>query len=181
MGANRRSLSRRWRDAAVRCSASCRRLPGAFVRFTRLPPRERRTTVHALATLLLVELTIRWVRLPELAERLGVELHAHSPTQEPPLGASGMNDVDLPESLARARRSVARLMTIWPLGAGPCLRESLVLGHLVRDQRPVLRLGVARSGRRPRAHAWIEVDARPLNDPAGFVAFGAMPAEVPRR
>jgi hypothetical protein len=179
MGANRRSLPRRWRDGARRCRATARQLPAAFVRFARLPAGDRRATIRALATLLVVESTIRWVRLPRLARMLGVDLQARPPTFPPPSVATVIRSGDdLAEPLARARRSVARLMAIWPFGAGPCLRESLVLGHLVREHHPVLRLGVARHGRRPRAHAWIEVDDLALNDPEGFVAFGATSADA---
>jgi hypothetical protein len=126
-----------------------------------------------------VESTIRWTRLPRLASTLGVRLHldaragdaapahdASTPLPPPP-------DEDLDDTIVVARRNVARLMYVWPLGAGPCLRSSLVLGHLIRDRDPVLRLGVARVGHRLRAHAWIEVDGVPVNDPEGFLAFGA--------
>jgi hypothetical protein len=194
MGANRRSFPRRCIDALHRCGRSARFLPAGVRRFTQLSAAERRMTLHALTVLLYVEATIRWRRLPQLSRSLGIALQPrpsisgerrpvdHEPTG--PLVASlkpapddhfpePVAEADLPEPVARARRSLDRLMHIWPLGAGPCLRESLVLGHLIRDRSPVLRLGVARHGYRMRAHAWIEVDGRPVNDPQGFVAFDA--------
>jgi hypothetical protein len=176
VGANRRSLARRWRDALLRCTDSLRRAPSAFQRFLRLPVQERRTLLHALVTLLFVEATIRWTRLPRIASALGVRLHVDpqrpsaAPSYPPPPPPP---DADLAVAIVDARRNVARVMDVWPLGAGPCLRSSLVLGHLIRDRDPVLRLGVARVGHRLRAHAWIEVDGVPVNDPEGFLAFGA--------
>jgi hypothetical protein len=194
MGANRRSFARRCSDALYRCGRSARFLPAGLRRFTQLSAAERRTTLHALTVLLYVEATIRWTRLPRLSRTLGIALQPQASTSgDRRLSVAGptgplvavmeqareadlpepVAEADLPEPVARASRSVGRWMRIWPLGAGPCLRESLVFGHLIRDRSPVLRLGVARHGYRMRAHAWIEVDGRPVNDPKGFVAFDA--------
>jgi hypothetical protein len=137
-----------------------------------------------VAVLLFVEATIRWIRLPRLTRTLGMVFEpqaelgagslgggdAHSDPSVSSKGPAAEGDLTVP--VVMARRSVDRLMSVWPLGAGPCLRESLVLGHLVRDREPVLRLGVARHGHRMRAHAWVEIDGQPVNDPQGFVAFG---------
>lgn len=185
MRANQRSLGRRCVDALHQCGRSARLLPAGLRRFTQLSAAERRMTLHALTVLLYVEATIRWTRLPRLSRTLGIALQPQASTSgdhPPNVGESTgplvasmepAPDVDLPEPVARARQSIDRLMRIWPLGAGPCLRESLVLGHLIRDRSPLLRLGVARHGYRMRAHAWIEVDGRPVNDPQGFVGFNA--------
>ena len=40
----------------------------------------------------------------------------------------------------------------------PCLRRSLVAGHLLRRHDPSLRLGVGGAGDALFAHAWIEID-----------------------
>jgi hypothetical protein len=180
MGVNRRSMPRRWRDAIVRGGGSARSLPRAVRTLGGLPRSEQRATLHALFTLLRVEAAIRWVRLPRLSEMLGIRLQVDPPTHLDAPAARAADvayrpapEVELPPALASARRSVDRLMRLWPLGAGPCLRESLVLGHLIRDRDPVLRLGVARHGYRVRAHAWIEVSGVPINDPEGFTAFGS--------
>jgi hypothetical protein len=177
MGANQRSLARRWVDLGRRCSRSARAIPVAMRRFARLPTSDKRTTLRALMILLLVEATIRWTRLPRLARLLGLDLAPGSSPgsldpQQPVTSKKPSLDADLPTSVAAARRCVYRLMRLWPFGAGPCLRESLVLGRLIRDQGPVLKLGVARHGFRVRAHAWIEIDGQPVNDPQGFTAFG---------
>lgn len=184
MAANQRSMLRRCTDALGRCRRSLRSVPAGLHRFSQLPTAERRATVYAFAVLLFVEATIRWSRLPRLSRALGVAFDARGNRV---IGGSGSvaelegsplttmevtREDDLSEQVVRARRSVERLMRIWPLGAGPCLRESLVLGHLIRDRDPVLRIGVARHGYRMRAHAWIELDGQPVNDPKGFVAFG---------
>ena len=184
MGANQRTLARRCRDVLRRCGRSARLLPSGLRRFARLGAAERLMILRAVAVLLFVEVTIRWVRLPRLARLLGVAFEPRSepgagdregdfpPTDTTITSEGPAAEHDLTVPVALARRSVTRLMRIWPLGAGPCLRESLVLGRLIRDKSPVLRLGIARHGHRMRAHAWVEIDGRPVNDPEGFVAFG---------
>ena len=56
-----------------------------------------------------------------------------------------------------------------------CLLRSLVASHLLSwwGKEHQLRLGLARSDCRVRAHAWIEVEGVPLGDPEArqFVAF----------
>jgi hypothetical protein len=54
----------------------------------------------------------------------------------------------------------------WPFG-DTCLRRALAAGHTLRVHRPVLRIGVTRTGGAVRAHAWIEFDG---------VSFGSDPA-----
>jgi hypothetical protein len=165
---------RRTRGLSARGFRLVRLLPRALRRFVELPADERWTTVRALSILLRVELVIRWSRLPRLARQLGVAL---APGAAPNLAGASPEVLapapasTLPREVVRARRCVGRVMAVWPLGAGPCLRESLTLGALIRQYDPVLRLGVARRGRRIRAHAWIEIDDLPVNDPLGFVAF----------
>jgi hypothetical protein len=45
---------------------------------------------------------------------------------------------------------------VWPFG-DTCLRRALVLGHHLRDQSPVLRIGVtADRSEDVAAHAWVE-------------------------
>lgn len=159
-------------------------MPAGLRRFAQLSATERSILLRGLAVLLFVEATIRWMRLPRLTRLVGVtfdprtELGAEDAAGGSALSVASVSskgpaaEVDLPEPVVMARRNVNRLMSVWPLGAGPCLRESLVLGRLIRDKDPVLRLGVARHGYRMRAHAWVEIERRPVNDPKGFVAFG---------
>jgi hypothetical protein len=185
MGANRRTLARRYADALRRCGRSARLLPTGLRRLARLTAAERLTLLRGATVLLFVEATIRWMRLPRLTRALGVRFEPRaesghggsaggvpSPDASSPTPRGPAAEADLPVAVVRARQSVDRLMRVWPLGAGPCLRESLVLGHLIRADAPVLRLGVARHGDRLRAHAWVEIDGQPVNDPKGFIAFG---------
>ncbi|WP_250447386.1 lasso peptide biosynthesis B2 protein, partial [Actinotalea sp. C106] len=46
---------------------------------------------------------------------------------------------------------------------GTCLRQSLLLAHLLRHRDPVLRVGVAKVDGAVRAHAWIEIDGASLD------------------
>jgi hypothetical protein len=137
-----------------------------------VPAREQITTLHALATLVVVESLIRWMRLPRLAALVGVTLETG------PLGAPSPHapsTVD-PQSTAvvRAVRSVRRVTRRWPFGGGSCLRESLVLGHLLRDRAPLLKIGVASRRDGVLAHAWLEVGGQTFGDTEGFTAFARM-------
>jgi hypothetical protein len=138
--------------------------------FLRLPPRDRLTAVHALAAATLVELLIRQVRLPVLARLAGVALGRDRPAggDSPPeeRGPAAGPDV------ARAVRSTRRVLRSWPFArGGTCLREALVLGHLLRARSPVLRIGVAHGKAGLLAHAWLEVDGLVLGDSRGFATF----------
>ncbi len=123
-----------------------------------------------------VELLIRWVPLPRLSTLLGVRVNLA------PVGAS-VEQLPITELSPRARRQLRctrRVADSWPFGAGPCLRRSLVLGHLLRDRRPALRLGVAGTGDALLAHAWVEIDGRPLEGVDGYGVFQQTPA-APQR
>ncbi len=62
----------------------------------------------------------------------------------------------------------------WPFG-NTCLRESLLFAHLLRDRRPILRIGVARAGADFHAHAWLEVAGVPRG--TGHADFTPMQAQ----
>ena len=180
----KRSLARRMSGLAATLARSVCRLPWAAIRWRRLPPTDRRPTLRAFLVLLVVEASIRWTRIPRLAGRLGVVVGSggsHAMGSEPSARGDGPDEASqfaarsLTDQEQRALRCTLRVIRAWPFGTGPCLRESLVLGNLLRDQAPVLRFGVARSHHRIRAHAWIEVAGRPVNDPQGFTSLrGAM-------
>lgn len=177
-------------------SRRARHVPSAARRWMALPAADRRGTLRAFAVLLFVEATIRWIRIPRLATSLGLVMGSDTSSQltsrtfESNTLPSGVMapDVDDGErrrkATARARpyspdelsaderlalRATVRVIRHWPFGSGPCLRESLVLGHLLRDRTPELRFGVARSHGRILAHAWVEAGGRPINDPRGVV------------
>lgn len=130
-------------------------------------PREVLTTLHVLALITFVELTIRWVSLPRLTRLLGVRLDLGSAS--PPSRPYRLST--LPPRARRRLRCTRRVANHWPFSAGPCLRRSLVAGRLLRDLDPSLRLGVAGSGDELHAHSWLEIDGRPLERLAGFNAF----------
>jgi hypothetical protein len=154
-------------SSAPTARARLRRLGRGIVRGLRLPPRELVTTAHVVGVLIVVELLIRWVPLPRLAAPLGVRVN---------LGPARPGAERLPGELlsARARRELRctrRVADVWPLSKGPCLRRSLVAGHLLRRHDPAVRLGVAGTGDEVFAHAWLEIDDRPLENVDGFGVF----------
>ncbi len=127
----------------------------AVVRTLRaIPWRVRMEIVRVVAIALVVELALRRLPLPRVARLLGVRIAADR-------AESPLPDGPLPDVLTDARRrrefdAAARVMRHWP-ARRMCLRRSLVLGRLLRDLDPALRLGVARSDDGLLAHAWIEV------------------------
>ena len=127
-------------------------------------------TLHALGVLIVVELLIRWVRLPKLSRLLGVRLDL-TPSAPPPEPGT----IELSERSARRLRSADRVVAVWPFCEGPCLRQSLVTAHLLRAEDPAVRLGVAGAGAAVRAHAWVEIDGRPLEDVAEFAVLHTSP------
>ena len=132
-----------------------------------LPMTELLVMSHAAVALLVVELLIRWVPLPRLSRILGVRLDL-SPApvvQEEPVA------LDLPHSAQVRLRNTSRVADRWPFCKGPCLRRSLVTAHLLRAYDPAIRLGTAGSGDTLRAHAWVEIDDRPLEDVAGYAVL----------
>jgi hypothetical protein len=139
----------------------------------RLPLPELLTTLHAAAVIVVVELLVRWVSLPRLCRLLGVRLNL-----EPPPGTvERLRVKDLPPRAARQVRCTRRVADAWPFSRGPCLRRSLVAGHLLRRLDPALRLGVAGSGDGLHAHAWLEIHDRPLEHVGGFSLLQRTPIE----
>jgi hypothetical protein len=144
-----------------------RRLPHTAVQLLRLPPAELLTTLRAVVLISIVESLIRWVPLPRLCRLLDcrIDLRPADPNAEQ------LQLTDLPP---RARRQVSctnRVADAWPFGKGNCLRSTLVSGHLLRDLDPTVRLGVREWAGTLSAHAWLEVDGRPLERVAGYVPF----------
>lgn len=144
------------------------RLPLAiWRRARRLPPRDLLTTLRAAIVLTAVESTIRWVTLPRLSRALGVRLELQP-------GAASSSQVPLDELPLSARRSLEaaqRVTRHWPFCSGPCLRSALVGGHLIRDLAPAIRIGIGARDAGIGAHAWIEIDGRPLEDVSDLRAF----------
>jgi hypothetical protein len=151
-----------------------------FVRLTRVlrrPPRDLLTIAHVGFVALRVEALIRWVSLPRQCAWLGVELdltRTCADVERAPI-------TSLPDTSQRQLRCAATVADAWPLGTGPCLRRSLVAGHLLRRRhRTALRIGVGGTGDDIHAHAWLEVDGRPIEAVGAFRAFQRAPIEIPR-
>jgi len=88
---------------------------------------------------------------------------------------AGLPAVDFTLHERRKTRLARRLVAYWPFGAGPCLRETLIVGHTLRRHHPAMRLGVARDGRVVTAHAWLEVGGISLEADRGYVPLGPRP------
>lgn len=121
-------------------------------------------TAQALAVLVVVEAGLRTVPLPALCRWLGVHL-----VLDGPVGAPGALVLD--EPARRRARAAERVLRHWP--APPtCLRRSLVTAVVLREHRPVLRLGWRLLPSPAVAHAWLEVDGRSLDrDMTGIEAL----------
>jgi hypothetical protein len=140
-------------------------------RVAQLPPREILTTLHAVTVLAVVEMLIRWVSLPRLSWLLGIRVN-FAPVR------SDVEQFRIDQLTSRDQRQLRctrRVADAWPLSKGPCLRRSLVAGHLLRHHHPAIRLGVAGRGDEVLAHAWLEIDDRPLERIAGLNVFQRAP------
>jgi Transglutaminase-like superfamily len=151
-----------------------RRFARAFIRSLRRPPREALTTVHVLTVMVVVELLIRWVALPRLTRLLGVRVDL----DPAPADVKQMPVDDLPVQARQQLRCTERVADAWPFSRGPCLRRSLVGGHLLRDLNPAVRIGLAGSGDAVLAHAWLEINDRPLEPVTDFNRFQRPLTEV---
>ena len=121
---------------------------------------------RVLAVALLVEWRIRRVPTRELAARQGLELDLRPEEAR----GHGTGRPLSPREL-RQLRATRWLMRRWPFGAGPCLRESLVVGRLLRGRSPRLKLGIAPDGGGIIAHAWVEVDGHWIGYDRRYTAF----------
>jgi hypothetical protein len=84
--------------------------------------------------------------------------------------------------------ALARLVSIASrhgLARGNCLSQSLTLQRLLRGHgfASELRIGVRRAGAALEAHAWVELDGRPLNDRADvaqhYAPFDGLASALP--
>jgi hypothetical protein len=124
-------------------------------------------TVQVILAATLVEVGLRFRRLPSVAEWCGVRLDLISST------AAGPPAIALPARTRWQLRVVDLVMRHWPFG-DTCLRRCLVLGSRLRRLHPVLRIGVALNADGSfRAHSWLEVGGQVLDsDVSAFAAFG---------
>jgi len=116
-----------------------------------------------------VEVAVRVLPLPRLASLIGSPLGIADPPRElaapPELRGSERRRLLLLDALGRR----------WPFGSGPCLRQALVAGRILRRHRPVLRIGAALSHSDVVGHAWLEVGALELGHSEDFTALVVAP------
>lgn len=136
---------------------------------TKLPPADLLALAQVTAALVFVEVAVRTVPLRRLAGWLGVTLLVSTDEGGE---LSGLPAAGFALEELRKARLARKLVAHWPFGHGPCLRESLVLGHVLRHHQPALRLGVARDGEAITAHAWLEVGGVSLEADRGFFSLG---------
>jgi hypothetical protein len=146
---------------------STRRFLRRIPRLRRLPPKEILTTLRVAVVIVIVEVLVRTVRLPRVSRLLGVRVDL-----TPRVGSADQLPLrELPERARRQLRCTRRVADAWPFSHGPCLRRALVGGHLLRRLHPSVRLGLTGSGDQLLAHAWLEIEGRPLESVDRFVRF----------
>lgn len=149
-------------------SVASRRETGSPLRgFLRLPFSKKLTVIHVVAVATFVELAIRIAPSAKVARWLGVPFQPVD-QQQPPASA---NPPDLSDREKRRAQLTLALMDHWPFAEGTCLRQSLVLGHILRRHDPTLRLGVRRHDGDLAAHAWIEVGGASVGLDESFRPF----------
>lgn len=126
----------------------------------RLPLAEQLTAVRVLITAVPVEVAVRTVPLPRLVRWLGFTMAARHSDGPSPL----FDPIE-----QRRVRAVLKVMRHWPFCRGACLRQALLLGHLLRARHPVLHLGVTQRGHEITAHAWIQVSGLAIGKREGFL------------
>ena len=130
--------------------------------------REALTFIHALVVMGVVEILVRFVRLPRVARLVGAPLSLDT-TEPKPFDPAVFDN--MPIAMRRKLWCTDRVAVRWPFSKGPCLRRALVGGHLIRRHGPTIRLGVDVSAADAEAHAWLEIDGEPLEDTTDIVTF----------
>jgi hypothetical protein len=123
------------------------------------------TAVPVVAWLAAVEVGLRTTSLSRLTRLLGVAIDtdAGAPGQE------GQRGPVLTAHEGRQLRILAAIVERWPFGRGPCLRQSLVAGRILRRHQPHLRIGAAPTEDGVLGHAWLELAGKAVvGNPAGF-------------
>lgn len=142
-------------------------MPRRLARFLALPAAERTVLLQALLWLPATAAALRWrgLRPPGVAPAAGRAAPAVAPARITDLVA------------VAARHGLVR---------GNCLSRSLTLRRLLRRAgiEAQLRIGVRRGPGGLEAHAWLELEGRPLNDSADvalrYAPFPDLAAALPR-
>lgn len=112
-----------------------------------------------------VEVAIRVLPLDRVSRLLGVPLNASDEEL-----AAGSQQMQLSGWQRGQLRTLEPVAAHWPFSDGPCLRQSLVAGRVLRAHDPVLRLGVNLTDGL-QAHAWVEVDGYQLGQSNNFTVL----------
>lgn len=139
-----------------------RRVAPSLVRLLRRTRRLPRMA-GALGRLAVIEVGIRLLPLPRLAALLCTPL------------ATGLAPAEVPATPIRLRAversrllALARMAPRWPFCDGPCLRQALATGLVLRRHRPVLRIGAALEAGDVVGHAWVELPGASIGASDGF-------------
>lgn len=146
----RHFLGSRGQPSPCRPPLRPRRVLRLLKRASRLPVRHGYALIVTMASAAVVEAGLRVMALPRLARALGVPLSSSPPDGEPP---SSDPSVLTPPQQRRVWATDV-VYRNWPFG-DTCLRRALVLGRVLREEQPVLRIGVTRD-EGVLAHAWVE-------------------------
>lgn len=122
-------------------------------KLVRLPRAERRVLVQAWALFLVADLGLRCLPFKYFSALL----------RKMPLGGGEERADFRPLSMARLERLVEIAGRYAPVEA-TCLKRALVLSWLLRRRgiTTTLQIGVVRQGEALAAHAWLEVEGRPI-------------------
>lgn len=136
----------------------------AFLRMARsvsaVPWKRRMSLLRTALVMSLIEIGLRTMPLPRVAAMAGARFGG------PPGKPRGRDPRKAdPDSIWAA----TVILRHWPHAT--CLRESLLFAHLLREKRPILRIGVAAT-KPMRAHAWLEVEGEVRG--FGHVDFAAL-------
>lgn len=137
-------------------------------------PQRLFTLAGVLWWLAVVEIGVRVAPLDRLAARVGAPLAAGA-------GVSDTVSLAVTRQEAQRLRVLQRVMPRWPFCEGPCLRQALVAGRILRRHHPRLRLGVAVEGSGVVAHAWLEVADTTIGYDGAFLPLSADDVGSPAR
>lgn len=116
------------------------------------------------------ELGVRLVTLPRVARLMGAPLAVDEVLDSP-------RRLSVRPVERRRLQLVETLGARWPFCAGPCLRQALVAGHVLRRWHPRLRIGARLDSTAIAAHAWVEVAGQSVGNQGGFVPLSAPAGE----
>jgi hypothetical protein len=125
-------------------------------RFLALRPTERRLFIGTWLILPIIDLMLRGLGLRRTQRILGRSAALFSRGQAQAAGPAAV-------AAAEAKAAIIAIAGRYALANGTCLRQALLLWWLLkrRDQAAELRIGV-RTENGFAAHAWVELDGKPL-------------------